>query len=310
MRRGIPLPEFDREFTRLGGTIERDGGGHNLYKYPGLPVYGTHSSNREAPGKLVSMLRKMEAGVIVSPERVSETEQASPTDDLTIGERHRFIQRPNPSYDIAVTSPHRPESVLETVERLAAQKAADRDAAIMQQAQRNIPSEPAAPYVSQVPPVRFAPEPRRAWDAPVPHGDVVTDEIYERCLTVLKTALEYEEGGAVKDFETQLEWEAELTSIGWHPVGGFPEVHEGIANGDASWKPSRFVIVVVRPSGGLSNNHTWYIPLGKPGGAQTLVALHTVGAPTFAHFMAGWERGLDFERRACLAMGAEAVVTA
>ena len=308
MRRGIPLPEFDREFLRLGGTIERDGGGHNLYRFPGLPVYGTHSSNREAPGKLVSMLRKMEAGVVVSPEWVSET--APVIEVPMIEERHRFIQRPNPSYDISVASPHRPEAVLEMVERLAQQKAADRDAAIMRQAQGNIPSVPAAPYVSTVPPVRFAPDPQRAWDAPVSYGDVVTDKIYERCLTVLKTALEYEEGGIVKDFETQLEWETELTSIGWNPVGGFPNVHEACANGNASWKPSRFAIVIVRPSGGLRNDNTWYIPLGKPGGAQTLVALHTVGAPTFAHFMAGWERGLDFERRACLAMGAEAVVTA
>lgn len=121
MRRGIPIADFNKAFLAAGGTIERDTSSHALYKFPGLPTYGTHQTNREAPGKLVSMLRRIQTGAVVSSERAAE-----PVPELemvvVVEDRHRFIQRPNPPRPVAVASLYDLEVTRRVVESIEAAK--------------------------------------------------------------------------------------------------------------------------------------------------------------------------------------------
>ena len=304
MRRGIDLSEFNRRWTDAGGTIERDTRSHILYRATGFKVYGLHCNAESAPGRLVSLLRKVEAGAAPFAREVvvAEPEQLEPV----AAERHRFIQRPNPSYTISV-SPQAPETVLEMVERLGREKQAQRDAAALLPKPAPVAST-STPYVSQEADVVFNAENHRS--RPLPAGRAR----YVSALRLLNHTFEIDraqmEAGdhairTVAWFDTREEWEAALRSMGWDPCGGFTQTLEGLSKAVAQdrereglppsaapWTPTEFCIAVGRPRYGVEVSTTNFLP-----SVDSIACLSTVDAPTYARFMAGWDQGVDHERR-------------
>jgi hypothetical protein len=291
LTKGIEIRALEAEFLRLGGEIDRTNRGHVMFKCPGLPTVGVHVTRVRAPRRLISMLRKMQAGTTVSPTRQPEPATQGASGDVLEVERPRAIQRPNPQRPASMTAPHNPESVKEAAAELERRKAHDRAVALARALNRPEPP-PYQPYVAQEEPL--------AWREDVMYGPTISDPLIGH--DILNRAFEdAERDGMVK-------WYVDAGSCLEEMSAMFPH--------DASDKLPRgclrYGVAIVRPAPyGLMAVHTYVrgryvpgcLPRSEDPADKEIYAVVTVTPAEFARFKAGWECGIDYVRRLARAAG-------
>jgi len=111
MHRPKTMGDFEREWLARGGTVVRDNSGHVLFKYPGIPAGAVHqprsTGTDRVPRHLLSRLRRIQEGRVVSPPRVPEPSIAIEPEKI---ERPRLVQRSNPQRPFSV-APYNPAAV-------------------------------------------------------------------------------------------------------------------------------------------------------------------------------------------------------
>ena len=278
--KGIGVREIEREFVRLGGTVDRSRPDHVQFKYPGLPTVGVHCNRTRAPRRLVSLFRKVLAGKVVTTTRAHESE-------VSVAEtKTKLIKlpiRPNPPKPLTTAAPVSQEVVRAAVEDMERQKTCDRTAAL---ARIFIPAPTPRPHEAPFGPLVWHP------------GNLYFDKSdYRRGAEFLAIQLgaftDAERDGLVRWWTEPFGWleEMELWLI--------PEKHRSLPR-----EGSRFGIAVTRPGPyGFRRHHTYVVKR-----VDAVIALVTVDPPEYARFRARWDIGVAYIRRYAIRMGSAAEI--
>jgi len=282
LTKGFEIRALEAEFLRLGGEIDRTTPGHVQFKYQGLPTVGVHCNRVRAPRRLISMLRKMQAGTMVSSTRQPEAVIQGACGVLDV-ERPRAIQRPNPQRPAFAASQYDPERVREAAAELERRRAHDRAVALARALNRPEPP-PYQPYVEQEAPV--------TWRDDVAYAPRIHDPISD-ADTQLQAFDDAEREGMVKWYPTAESWWKDME------LWALPECR-------APHGYRRYGIAIVRPAPyGLMAHHTYYnfrpaigcLIHSEERADQEACAVVTVTPAMFARFKVGWDRGIDYTRR-------------
>ena len=275
--KGIEVRGVEREFVRLGGAVDRSSPDHVKFMFPGLPCVGVHCNRTRAPRRLVSMLRKMQAGKVVTQPRAPILEEPVAPEP----EPEKVVQHPNPPRPFSVGGTVDIDVIKSAAADLEQRKARDRAAARAHLFARPAPT----PYVAQEPPLAFRKE-VRYHDIRDPYFG--SDEGGRDFRAMFKDA---ERGGMAWWFSDVFEWLEEMEP--WLA----PQQHKALPSEGFR----RYGIAVIRPRYGLMHHHTYVFSLDNTN--DEVGALLTVDPATFARFKVSWERGTDHVRARCRALG-------
>jgi hypothetical protein len=292
MAKSMTMADFEREWLLRGGTVVRDNAGHVTFKYPGLPAGAVHAPRStgtdRTPRHLLSRLKKVQAGHVVTPPRVVEMPEPV-VEKIT---RPRIVQRSVPQQHVRF-APYNPEPARATVQRIAEQKALERARVI----DRIITREPQRdPLTRQLPTargldLRADAQYQRIRDERAPQimGDIALD--------AFKASWH---DGMVFIFGSVEEWKASID-----PLCVPQAVAEMLPT--ARLQTGWIIAIVKNGQFPLRFNHTYGLPgdLALGDGPQHAVYLTvtTVTPALFARFRLSWERGFDQVEAECRAAG-------
>lgn len=294
MAKSMTMADFEREWRLRGGTVVRDNAGHVTFKYPGLPAGAVHAPRStgtdRTPRHLLSRLKKIQNGHVVTPPRVVEMPEPV-VEKIT---RTRIVQRSAPQQHVRF-APYNPEPGRAEAQRIAEQKALERARARV--IDRIITREPERDPLTRLLPtargldLRTDAQYQRIRDGRAPQimGDIVLDAFDAAW-----------QDGMVFLFQSVAEWKASID-----PLCTPEAVADMLAK--ARLQNAWTIAIVKNGQFPLRFNHTYGLPgdlaVGDSPPHATYLTVSTVTPALFARFRLSWERGFDQVEVECRAAG-------